>query len=204
MDKGDVATLLVAALALAVAVWTAVWTRNTARRALYVDLESRLTDLDAQEGRRLLHDLVDEPNAPALIREREPEDFDKINRVMSLLNTLGSYVALRYVERDVVLRHWAPNIRNSWEKFEWWIAFRQGSDQVGDLRKFGDLIQLGRYCKAEFSPAFEDHIASILPGKDRGVLSEVAQLVIVGLCLFSLSVMCLLFLLLPTFGAGAR
>jgi hypothetical protein len=151
--------LVVAVAAIAVAAWTALWARRQARRSLYLDLEARLTDLDSQEGRRLLHSKVANDSAPARLLAREPQQFDKINRVMSLFNTLGSYADRRYIEPEIVTRHWAQNMRNSWPNIERWIRFRQSSSQVGDAAKVVDLVRLGLLCGANVSLDLREGVA---------------------------------------------
>jgi hypothetical protein len=151
LSASDWAVILIAVAALGVSLWTAAWTRRTARRSLYVDLEARLTDLDSQEGRRLLNMRVTGPESPAELFSDHPEDFNKINRAMSLMSTLGTYTQLRYVERSVVLRHWRANVVNSWQRIEWWVDIRQSSSQVPNPEKFADLIRLGVLCGAPVS-----------------------------------------------------
>lgn len=118
--------MAIALAALVVSIVAIITNVTTRKRMLYLDLESRLTSPDSQEGRDLMvKGRFARTDDIATFHKRRPDEFRKINRVLSLYNTLGTYVRLKYVEREVVLLHWGPTIASQWDELEKMIRYRR-------------------------------------------------------------------------------
>ncbi len=76
------------------------------QRDLLLKIHERLTDVDIQRGRRILHQKVHSvEDARALFLEH-PDDYDFANRALSMLNLAALYVEYGYVDKELFMLDW--------------------------------------------------------------------------------------------------
>lgn len=102
----QIGTLVVALSALALSIAVAWYVaRHLARRqrlATFERLHASLIDVRAAHGRKLLFLSAEATDFP---RPQDPE-WDEINYALALYDTLGGYLDLGLVDRDVVVAFW--------------------------------------------------------------------------------------------------
>lgn len=105
----ELVTAMVGALALLIAIVTYYFNWQKTRKELFLKIYEQLMAQDVQEGRRLLHALVDPSQAELSIDSASPE-YAKINRAVALFDVMGMYVYRGYMPKAWVLEEWGRTL----------------------------------------------------------------------------------------------
>ncbi|MFE5407280.1 hypothetical protein [Microbacterium sp. NPDC056569] len=139
-------TVFAAILALGVSIAAFAVARRSERRQQFMRVHELLTNPDSQKGRRLLHEKITPGRDIDRLRKRHSDQYDLINRALSLYNTLGIYAYRHYVSREEARTYWAPTIRGSWDAIEIYLRWRR--DTHGDQGLWPYLVWFSQECGA--------------------------------------------------------
>ncbi|MEI2778523.1 MAG: hypothetical protein V9G19_21660 [Tetrasphaera sp.] len=132
----------IVALALSgMATWlTLRHSSRSQRLATFERIHEALIDPKAAGGRKLLYQAAKSGNFPVL----GDEDWDQVNYALALYDTLGSYLSLRLVDRDVVTAAWYHPVIDIAGPVEQFLAHRRSLGINQPWTYLLDLISLMR------------------------------------------------------------
>ncbi|MFK3678154.1 hypothetical protein ACI2IP_10500 [Microbacterium sp. NPDC090218] len=141
------ATFGAATLALAISIGAIVIATRSERRLQFMRVHEIMTSIDTQRGRRLLGEKVKKPRHITWMKRVRPDDFDAVNRAVSLYHTLAIYARRHYLTRKVAVAHWGRTLARSWKSIEILILWRD--EKYADGAGWGDLLWFAEQCGAD-------------------------------------------------------
>lgn len=105
----ELVTAIIGTVAVLVALGTYAFNWAKTRKELFLKIHEQLMALELQEGRRLLHKLVD-PSQAELGIDPESADYQKINRAVAMFDVMGMYAYLGYIPKSWVLEEWGRTL----------------------------------------------------------------------------------------------
>lgn len=147
-----------ALLALLISVSAFRIARRSARRQQFIRLHELLVSPESQKGRRILHATAKSAGRITFLWQFRPNDFDLMNRAVSLFHTLAIYTRRGYVPVDFSKDQWAQNVRRSWSRIETYIRWRH--DRFADAELWTDMIWFAGECGAAVSDDIRETVAS--------------------------------------------
>lgn len=82
--------------------------RKQDQRDLFLKVHERLIDIDLQRGRRILYSEVTSPQAARSLLNNQPNDYDLVNRALSMMDVAALYVKRGYIDKALFMGEWAP------------------------------------------------------------------------------------------------
>lgn len=138
---GSVLPLIFSACAVVISIAAFVTGQRQDRRDLFLSMHERLTDLQVQEGRRLLYERVHSVDDVVNLRRNEPQVYALIARSLAMFNLLGLYVERGYLDREIVLEEWADPLARCYQSAQPVLRDREQlnghSRSLEHLRSFG-------------------------------------------------------------------
>ncbi|WP_152513454.1 hypothetical protein [Nocardiopsis baichengensis] len=104
--------------AAATSILAFIYSRKIDKRELFLRLHHQMTQLDAQKGRRLLHQAKKRGRMP-IDKER-----DLINHAMALLDIVGFYQEKGHIKEREVMKLWGATFLQLEEAGKWFIKRR--------------------------------------------------------------------------------
>ncbi|MDQ0620093.1 hypothetical protein [Arthrobacter globiformis] len=146
------ASLSIAAVLIASGALFFNWLK--AKQENFLNIHDKLVDVEVQEGRRLLHNEIENEDDPARLMREDATKYDKINRALALYDVLGLYVSKRYVFKDWVLDEWGPALVRARPHARHFIAHRDKQGGGPSWPNFAAL-SLAAVVRQQKRPAFQ-------------------------------------------------
>jgi hypothetical protein len=138
------AAVWVAFIAVVISIAAYESSRRGNKRTLLLDLHDRLTTVEQQGGRALLHELSKINNgspSAEMVAAKTEKELELMNSAVGYLNTMTTYFKRRYVQRDPLLEQWAVTVVRVMPGAEAYMAYRDAQAGGGariwpELRAF--------------------------------------------------------------------
>jgi hypothetical protein len=120
---GELSAAAVASVALLFSYRAFRHSGHTTKQLTFITFQEHLQSPEAAEGRRLIYDIESEKDVVKM--RKRTSDWDKLNRAITLWNTLGQYVRHDLVEKDLAVAIWGDAIEAAWPHLVWVIQYRR-------------------------------------------------------------------------------
>jgi len=121
-------SLWISVVAVALTATTFVTNSWRGRRDLLLEVHERLTSIEQQRARRLLHQMSE---AGTKVEDLKPDDRGEINNSLAFLNTVVIYYQRRYIPRKTLLQMWAVPVLRLMPGAERFIEYRNAEAGEG-------------------------------------------------------------------------
>jgi hypothetical protein len=101
--------------------------RRQDRRDLFLKMHERLVEPELQEGRRVIFETIHSRADAAALRAAGGKEYALANRALAMYDVFALYVSEGYIEHDLALREWGPNLASIWGHARFFIEDREAA-----------------------------------------------------------------------------